>query len=260
MTEQQAKCLCNPANSVIHVNYLGKAGNNLFQFSLGFILSHITGIPLRCKAIPSFRGTAGFRDDPAPTDALKTNLVDPAVDLHRCVRHIEDGGDLVVQGYHQLYEIYRPYKALLRPLLGQIDAPPSRTRVCEDDLVAHVRLGDYFSAENRTRFDYGLSEYAEIIGARKFARLVVVTDSPGHPFIDHLRRRFNAELTSGDKMDDFQLMMHAKRLIITPSTFSWWAAWLGEANEIFLPVERGIWKKANGIDLWVSDEDRYHPY
>lgn len=232
----------------------------MFQFSLGLILSHLTGAPLYRKAIPFFCGTTGFHDDAAPADALKADFTHSAADLLRCVRQIENGGSIVVQGYHQLYEIYRPYKALLRPLLRQIDVPPPTVLARDDDLVAHVRLGDYFSAENIKRFDYGLREFEEIIAAQKFARLIVVTDSQDHPFIDHLRRRFHAKLTTGDKMDDFQLMMSTKRLIITPSTFGWWAAWLSDAEETFLPVERGIWKAANGIDLFVSDEDRYCPY
>jgi hypothetical protein len=258
--KQHEECPINPGGSAIHINYLGKTGNNLFQFSLGFILSHLTGAPLCCRPIPFFRGTAGFREDPAPTDALMTNRMDPRVDLVHCTRHIEDGGNLVVQGYHQFYEIYRPYKALLRPLLRQFDAPRPVMKLDEDDLVAHVRLGDYFASGNRERFDYGLREFAEFIAGQSFARLIIVTDSRDDPFIDHLRRRFDAQLATGDKIDDFQTMMHAQRLIITPSTFSWWAAWLSDAEEILLPVERGIWKKANGIDLWVSDEVRYHPY
>ena len=49
---------------------------------------------------------------------------------------------------------------------------------------------------------------------------------------------------------------------MSKSTFSWWAAFLSNAEEVYIPkASRGIWcweeSREAGIDLFVDDESRY---
>jgi hypothetical protein len=42
--------------------------------------------------------------------------------------------------------------------------------------------------------------------------------------------------------------------------FSWWAAWLGNAQEIHFPANRGIFRENSGIDQWFGGERRWVAY
>lgn len=55
------------------------------------------------------------------------------------------------------------------------------------------------------------------------------------------------------------MIRSAKRIIVSISTISWWAAWLSNALEIYLPRPNyGTWKARNdGVDLYVHDEPRW---
>jgi hypothetical protein len=52
-------------------------------------------------------------------------------------------------------------------------------------------------------------------------------------------------------MDDFLFMMSFDKIIIGVSTYSWWAAFLSEAKEIYAPYDY----KFRYLKV---DEDRYH--
>ncbi len=182
------------------------------------------------------------------------------VDYNACLQHLRDGGQIVVDGYHQRYEIIRPFKNQLKKLLRPADLPVPARLPSSEDLVLHLRLGDYFRPDLARRFGYPLEDLRQVISRQRFERLIVATDQPDHPFIHQLRDEFDASVGEHDVQADFALLLAARRLILTPSTFSWWAAWLGAAEEILFPRYWGIWKANPDIDLWVDDESRYQEY
>jgi hypothetical protein len=248
-----------PGVPTIHVRYRGRLGNNLFQFAAGLIVSRHTNAPLACRPVPGFPATFGFEASFDPTSPWHTSTCDHRLDLARCAAHLGSGGDVIVDGFHQLYEIYKPFKGLLKTAFSKVVTPGTYVETSREDLVVHVRLGDFFKQFfEKDNYDLGLVH--SLIKQQSFRRLVVVTDSPEDPFIERLRSDFAAEVARGDRLSDFVTLMRAKRLLITPSTFSWWAAWLSEAEHIFFPRGRGSWGRIKGINLWVDDEERYVAY
>ena len=64
---------------------------------------------------------------------------------------------------------------------------------------------------------------------------------------------------SMETIADFVFAKKAKKIIISPSTFGWWAAFLGDGI-VYFPCVSFIWGKSpgiNDIDLRVLDDPRY---
>lgn len=65
----------------------------------------------------------------------------------------------------------------------------------------------------------------------------------GNNVVHRLRQEFGAKLINtkslggtDDGRADYCYLMRARRIVLQPSTFGWWAAWLSEATEIHFPV------------------------
>jgi len=112
-------------------------------------------------------------------------------------------------------------------------------------IVIHVRRGDYSEAGSAFRvldeayYRKAYSCLMERLGSRKTS-LFVFSDDPqwAHKVLGFLPR---LELVSGDRslepIDEFALMVRGRHFILANSTYSWWAAFLGEkeGSSICLP-------------------------
>ena len=73
----------------------------------------------------------------------------------------------------------------------------------------------------------------------------ICTDDPKSPFLKkfekynviiHKHKNALIQYDPESGLDDFKFIMSFNRIIIAQSTFSWWAAFLSKANEIFIPI------------------------
>lgn len=60
-------------------------------------------------------------------------------------------------------------------------------------------------------------------------------------------------------IEDFKFIMSFNKIVVAQSTFSWWAAFLSDAQEIFAPLpEKGIMSNERpDVQLTGIEEDRY---
>jgi hypothetical protein len=110
-------------------------------------------------------------------------------------------------------------------------------------LVIHYRLGDYltWNPQSFGGGDMSLPEayYKAALGQVKNMEdytVVVVTDDMQNAAnkLDFLPRK---QIISDSEMMDFQLLMHADKLIISNSSFAWWAAYLNvKSADVFAPA------------------------
>jgi hypothetical protein len=134
--------------------------------------------------------------------------------------------------------------------------PNRRPKRCrEGEVHVHVRLKDY------VRRGYNLSDgyYENLLDSMDFDVLTLVTDDPMSEKLN-VFKRWPTQITSLDEISDFQLLLSARRLVMSASTFSWWAAFLNTEAEVWFPLpKRGYWSPTEFpfIDLRVADE-RYH--
>ena len=98
--------------------------------------------------------------------------------------------------------------------------------------------------------------YEERLDSMDFRRLYICTDMPQDPYLKYFDK-YDPIMAGGSELQDFNLLRSANRIICCNSTFSWWAAWLSDASEIYLPrVFYGTWS-CKDVDLVVDDLPQY---
>jgi hypothetical protein len=167
-------------------------------------------------------------------------------------------------GYYQSSKYFSDYRDEIRELFAP---PPSLVTAVDakygslitpHSVAVHVRRGDYLTG-GRPAFHYVTTErYFEraVEEARRRdpeAHFVVFSED-----VDWCRAQpFFAGATIVDESDEcltFELLSRFRRYIISNSSFSWWATWLGPAPEMVLAPDR--WFGPAGPQDW---EDIYEP-
>ena len=236
---------------MVETYFLDQRCNNLFQYCLGRIIAEHLGFAYQASPIPGFPGTNEVvkgRLIHGPKQVLQGQCIDlSAVLRDRSPRRI------VLKGYFQRYSYYQPYQQAIRRWLGRPvvsgDSPHPR------DLVVHVRRRDYLWHGWALPFSW----YEQLIEQHSFRDLILVTDDPSDPFFWRFRR-YQPIIRSMTADADFDFLCKSKQLALSPSTFAWWAAFLGQADWIGFPLPcQGIWavNNAEGVDLRVYDDARY---
>jgi hypothetical protein len=65
-------------------------------------------------------------------------------------------------------------------------------------------------------------------------------------------------VNSASTLEDFALQMRARRLIISQSSFNWWAAFLGEPEMIIAPATNfGVWAGKGEDPTDLNDRERF---
>jgi hypothetical protein len=113
-------------------------------------------------------------------------------------------------------------------------------------------------------FDY----YEKALSMAHYKRLYICTNAPLHPYIKNFERYNPIVVTDRDlnsylgvvpldetsklNMDDFGFMASFNKIIIAYSTYSWWAAYLSQATEIYAPYKMGA-----PMECGKVNENRY---
>ncbi len=112
----------------------------------------------------------------------------------------------------------------------------NKIRSCENPVFIHIRLGDYVNLGWNLSIEYYKRAIEYIKEHVKNPTFFVfgqgVSDFIKNDFLTDIPMEIIGETNSDNKEDwkDIVLMEECKHAIIANSTFSWWAAWLGKAN------------------------------
>jgi hypothetical protein len=156
-------------------------------------------------------------------------------------------GHVLVQGYPHNISFFQPHREWLTREL--VPRPGEFFRACDNDIVLHIRWGDYFNPRGYKLFGYPLKAYRNLLNSLDYERCFIVTDTPGNALAEDLIRHHRAIPVAKTVDHDYRTLYHAKRIIMSPSTFSWWAAFTGDAAEIYQPYEIGFWKREHNFAL-----------
>lgn len=145
-----------------------------------------------------------------------------------------DGKDFRLFGYWQNISLANEIQDVLSEFLK---AP----RI--DGIAVHVRRGDYLSKEHSLHGaldgSYYLKGLAQLNSNRKNPRIVIFTDSP--EFVkkeEWVQMIGSADVHFSDSINPWETLLEMSRyskIICSNSTFSWWAAFVGDDKKIILP-------------------------
>lgn len=164
------------------------------------------------------------------------------------VRSVKDAQECLLQGrsirmrglFQDAHWLFERRSEVLSTILPGLQSLQSISKLPASPYAAiHVRRGDYVA----------VPKYAESFGvceAEYFARSVQLLDgnlpiyvaSDDHEWVQNELTSLNPriELYRGDDLfQDLAMLAKASQLILSNSTFSWWAAYLGDHHKVICP-------------------------
>jgi Glycosyl transferase family 11 len=280
---------------MIRTVLLGRTGNNLFQYALGRVLaakhgvplvldgswfneegwrevSHFLNLPLKAKVVRrcsigarALRKLTGkhyweYGKFPRLTEDPHDQSFDP--------RFLATPADCLLFGYFQSPLYFQDIADDLRNELNTLFSEASRApaelvaRLADSGSVAvHVRRQDYLHHPifNVCDSDYYQESIRQMRALLPGARFLIFSDDPQwcrSEFRDSDQEVIDSGRKASNPLHDLHLMSLASHHIIANSTYSWWAAWLGDkpGQRVMMPDR---WY-AHGIKAPVEEKRLDH--
>ena len=146
---------------------------------------------------------------------------------------------IVLLGYFQRHKYVDAVSTDLIKSLSQSNVfSPLFSSPANNDIAVHIRFGDYL-ANLETRSFHGLSAMSYYVEAVRFLqsshnydKIVIYSDNQQKAFADFTYEYGLGGLpvsasTGTSEYDDLAKISSSKGIVISNSTFSWWAAWIG---------------------------------
>lgn len=193
----------------------GRLGNTLFQIAAAVVHAKRNGAELFVPGCSYFPWL----------DRTPEVLVRPYKEPSYAYRQLPfwDGMELV--GYFQS-ELY--FKGHATDVMNAFRYTPA---VCEDlrgTVAVHVRRGDFLEADKHPVVSVDYLNAAWVHMSRLgFSRFHIYSDDPAW---SEENVPFGDVMPMGEPWSDLVEMSRCGASIISNSSFSWWAAWLGEQN------------------------------
>ncbi len=171
----------------------------------------------------------------------------------------ESGTDAVLQGYWQSEKYFLPIADEIRTTFqDETGLDPQIRDLCrelenENSVCVFIRRGDYLHLSEHTVQDRSYFDRArEILDARFSGLKFYLFDDESGWGAKTFQDWSNTHLVESENWGEryfgkFHLMRACRHFIIANSSFSWWAAWLGEAVD----------KTVIAPDRWFND-DQFH--
>ena len=169
-----------------------------------------------------------------------------------------------LDGYWQNWKYFIDYKKEInnifsfKPVISKKFNEIKKKILNKKSAIIHFRRGDYKDKKNKGIFyQLGKAYYQEAIQVmrKKNKDLIFYVFSDeidlAKDFFTFEKNLVFININKGkDSYRDMYLMSLSKNIIISNSTFSWWAAWLGESKNIIIAPK-----------LWFKQEKKaYHYY
>jgi hypothetical protein len=250
---------CDSSGKYLEIQLAGGLGNQLFQLSHAITLSLETGAHLRL--LPPIQGRTfnlnwlGFE----PFSAYRASIDEGSLSLRQIIdcfcrisfRYSEPAfvstpkldweSGYQIHGYFQSENFFVNFKNEIKQFyLIKLRAASSYDFTAKEGINIHARFGD-MARNKKARDFHGVIDDAYLVRALSILgyltndfNLNLVSDD-----IESVRREIplTAQLahrifSSQNSLDDLRFLAESDRLIISNSTFSWWAAYLSNARVV----------------------------
>lgn len=224
----------------------GRSGNNIFQYLAAEVIKHIYNFDI-VRLMPHIYGSLTEIDDIRYTQITSDYLSNPHMVF-------SSDNDIILNGFFQKSNILLHLRPILLKFINNINKSPINDKynisdfnrnvtshsinLDDDTLIIHFRLDDFYHSNNPPNI-FDMVELSRMIDTIKFKKLYIVCDKINHnwekKYIQYFIDKYNGIHLVGSLFDDFNLLKMAKRLVTSPSTFCWIAAYLGNATEVYIP-------------------------
>lgn len=239
----------------VHVQFdpWGRMGNRMFQYAFGYILAKQKNTNLFAPELPNFNIQSTTVAVPTSNVIFTKTYGVHYVDWKDLISTTKD---VIVNSFLQKAKYYLPFKQELKNLF-QVN---SSNIINKNKLVVHIRETDYCQLNWFLGYDY----YKKIITDSEYKEVVIVTDNSNCETVQRLLSEGCVLNTIGSinnfnvvndlrTMEDFNTLLYSSNIVLSPSSFSWWAAFLGNHERIIFPTTvNGPWKETpdrDDIDL-----------
>lgn len=197
----------------------------MFSLAFSYLLAEHLGVRLVAMPLPEFPNT--YKAIRATESRPSINTIEESVtDTTESFDEIVDrcrGNLVLTQGWFERAEWYVPHRQKLRDFFGVQPETGS-------DIVFQFRGGDFKGSKKEVELLYYVNAW-ELLCRPTNAR--VCCDESGYETLKSFCRVTGIpQPTSNDPESDFKTMLNAKELVVSRSTFAWWAAFLSGANVI----------------------------
>lgn len=218
---------------VIIPEYFCKLGNQMFQYCWGRIIAEHFGYGFQAPALLNL-----------PTDLPGKMYTDPVqvlCDLNEIpvdpesVFGITDPRRIELRGLFQQADKYAAHREKIKSwFAGSLTAQA----VKEKTVGVHIRLGDYYTLGWHLPVVYYHRAIESILGFNP-NRCIVYSDGDGgilKAYLDGLLKYFpKLTVHRGPPLETLESMMSCEFIVTGNSSFSWWAAFLSDANRVTFP-------------------------
>lgn len=212
----------------ISYNHGCRLGNHLYLYAAGRLLARRLGLALDASPIPGFSRTHDVVKGKVINQTELLASADP-IPSWPDLTALEGKGFEITHGF-----VNSRYFVNDRKLIKTWLAIASPIETDPEDVLINVRLGDFLPLGLVLDPIY----YTSVLERIKFKNLYLMTDEPGHPYLDFLAA-YNPKLIAGYGLEHFKKALTFKRIIMSNSTFCWWFTFLSEAKEIYFPMING---------------------
>lgn len=236
-----ARALCAVRNADLFIDISAYEYDSKRKYQLDFYINKNNGILLKNKLVDNFYIKFIKLINKLFYNRDHINIIDDELNFNNEVVKIDKNIGLF--GYWQNENYFLNFEDLIRndytiPINGYQNEALLKNEIANSNSIAvHIRRGDYISDPDAKEFQgaLGLNYYTNAINyfSNKIpdAHFYFFSDD-----IDYVKNQFKSNakyhfVNCSKSLNDFQemcLMRLCKHFIIANSSFSWWAAWLGD--------------------------------
>ena len=232
---------------MIQVKKLGTLGNNMWQYAVARVIAEKYNLKLNCYSIPGFPNTEQV------VDGNKYYYPVVRIEGHTFDINFLAKSRVKMEGYVQRYEYIREHKQKVKEWFQlNIESP---MEVHSTDFVVSIRRGwNGYPTDLCPSKEY----FQEVFSNLEYDRIILCTDSFDDPFFDFMND-MGVEVIKAQfsPLEQFALIKSANKILLTASTYCWWAAYLSNAEKIYYPWIENMIPTESGTNWFVDDEDRY---
>ena len=145
---------------------------------------------------------------------------------------------ITILGFFQIGEFLFKNKLKIKEMFNY----KKESKFKKNQILVFLRLGDV--AHLAPPFEY-YSKAINVITDRLKMEMnsdsYIATDSPTHPLIKRLVRRYNLKVFKGDRVETIFFVSRFRNIVLTGGTFNWLGAFLSEAENIIYPEPTYLW-------------------